>query len=156
MNDMMSSRQHEPNQVTEFSQQYSTQHAYHETAYHNISAAIASPNVTHTQEVVPIDFSNQQKITKIFRKSVPVAPLIAFDGNPEQWLDLIGLFNATTYSTDISHLEKMTHLQLLVSGDAKSLIRGYGFYGLIYNKRLNAIMENDFGNPTKKVTSFFR
>ena len=52
MNDAMSSRQHEPNQVTEFSQQPSPQHAYQETAYQNLSAAIASPNVTHTQEAV--------------------------------------------------------------------------------------------------------
>ena len=49
--------------------------------------------------------------------------------NPEQWLDWIGLSNKTVDTTVMSYSEKLTDLQGLVSGDAKSLIRGYGCYG---------------------------
>ena len=77
---------------------------------------------------------------------------IVFDGNPKQWLDWMGFFSATIDTTDLSYSEKLTHLQRIVSGDAPSLIRGSGCYAFIYN----ACLENDFGNPTKIVTAFFR
>ena len=65
MNDTISSRQHEPNQVAQFSQQPSPQYGYQQTVYSNLSVAIAPPNVTHRQEAEPPDFSNQQKTSDI-------------------------------------------------------------------------------------------
>ena len=103
----------------------------------------------------PTDHNHHQTISKTFRKSVPIVKPFIFDGEPEQWLDWIGLFNATINSTDMTNSEKMTHLQKLVSGDAKSLIRGYGCNGAMYDAALQRL-ENDFGNPTKIVTSFLR
>ena len=61
MNDMLSSRQHQPNQIAQpiFSRQPSPQHEYQQTAYQNLPAVIAPDNVTHTQEAVLHDLSNQ-------------------------------------------------------------------------------------------------
>ena len=103
----------------------------------------------------PTDHNHHQTISKTFRKSVPIVKSFIFDGEPEQWLDWIGLFNATINSTDMTNSEKMTHLQKFVSGDAKSLIRGYGCNGAMYDAALQRL-EHDFGNPTKIVTSFLR
>ena len=50
--------------------------------------------------------------------------------------------------------EKMTHLQQIVAGEAKSLNRGYGCNGLMYNLALQCL-DKDFGSPTIIVTSFF-
>ena len=51
--------------------------------------------------------------------------------------------------------EKLTHLQKLVSGDAKSQIRGYGCNGSRYDPAIQP-MHSEFGNPTKIVTSFLK
>ena len=61
MNDMISSPQHGPNQVTQliFSQQLSPLHGFQQTAYQFLPAVFAPQNVTYTQEAVPPDFCNQ-------------------------------------------------------------------------------------------------
>ena len=129
------------------------QHAVHQHAAHqNQPTYFPIPTNLGT---APTDHNHHQTISKTFRKSVPIVKPFIFDGETEQGLDWIGLFNATVNSTDMTNSEKMTHLQKLVSGDAKSLIRGYGCNGAMYNAALQRL-ENDFGNPTKIVTSFLR
>ena len=133
MNDMISSRQHEPNQVTQpiFSQQPSLQHGYQQTVHQNLPAFVAF-KTCYTLGAVQLD-NNEQKISNILRKSVPIVKPFVFDGKPEQWLDWIGLFIATIDNTDLSHSEKVT--------------RRYGCKGLLYSSALQRL-ENDFGNPT--------
>ena len=117
-------------------------------------SSTCSPSTCSTS-TAPTDHNHHQTISKTFRKSVPIVKTFIFDGEPEQWLGWIGLFNATITSTDMTNSEKMTHLQKLVLGDAKSLIRGYGCNGAMYDAALQRL-ENDFGSPTKIFTSFLR
>ena len=115
--------------------------------------------------VQPIDMTRQHQqdhnshqqpqMSKTFRKSVPSIKPFVFSGNPESWLDWIGLYKATVHNTDMTDAEKLTHLQRLVSGDAKSIISGYGCNGLFYAAALDRL-EDEFGNATKIVTSFLR
>ena len=100
----------------------------------------------------------QPKISKTFRKSVPTVKPFNFDGDPEQWLDWIGTYNATIDNTNITNMsdsKKLIHLQRLVSGDAKSLIRGYGCNGSMYDSAIQRL-HSEFGNTTKIVTSFLK
>ena len=115
----------------------SHQHAAHQHAAHqNQPTYFPIPTNLGT---APTDHNYHQTISKTFRKSVPIVKPFILDGEPEQWLDWIGLFNATINSTDMTNSEKMAHLQKLVSGDAKSLIRGYGCYGAMYDAALQRL-----------------
>ena len=134
------------------------QHAVHQHAAHQHAAHQNQPTyfpIPTNLGTAPTDHNHHQTISKTSRKSVPIVKPFIFDGEPEQWLNWIGLFNTTINSTDMTNSEKMTHLQKLVSGDAKSLIRGYGCNGAMYDAALQ-LLENDLGNPTKIVTSFLR
>ena len=131
------------------------QHAVHQHAAHQHAAHQNQPTYFRFRPTL----EQHRQTTNIIKRSRRhsenhVKPFI-FDGEPEQWLDWIGLFNAIINSTDMTISEKMTHLQKLISGGAKSLIRGYGCNGAKYDAALQRL-ENDFGNPTKIVTSFLR
>ena len=118
-NDIISCRQHQPKQMTQpvFSQQSSSQHGYQHRSYQTLPAFIATQHVTPTQGAMQPDFSNQQNMSKTFRKSVPIVKPFDFDRNPQHWLDWIGLFNTTIKNTDMSQSEKLTHLHQLVFED---------------------------------------
>ena len=80
---------------------------------------------THSQQFIT---------TPISSGTLPTLKLDTFNGNPLTWTDWIQLFESVIDSRPLSTTEKMTHLQSLLTGQAKSLVEGYGCNGQCYHQ----------------------
>ena len=88
-----------------------------------------------------------------FEKSVPKLQATKIDGNPLDWMKWFSTFPATIDRSPMSLSKKMINLQSLLTGEAKSLIDGYGCNGSLYVPALNCLEEH-FGNPNRIVNAF--
>ena len=88
-----------------------------------------------------------------FQKSVPKLQATKLDGNTLEWMKWLSICQATIDRLPMSLSEKMIHLQSLLSGEATSLIDGYGCNGSLYVPVLNRL-EKHFGNPKRIVNAF--
>ena len=74
---------------------------------------------------------------------LPKMRLNIFDGNPLEWPEWSSMFIATKDKRMIPDSEKMSHLKTLLTGKAKSVISGMGYFGQFYSAAWN-ILEKKF------------
>ena len=88
-----------------------------------------------------------------FQKSVPKLHADHFDGDPIRWMKWYSIFQATIDKVPMTSSEKITHLQSLLTGEAKALVDGYGCNGDLYASALHRLHEH-FENPKRIVNVF--
>ena len=93
-------------------------------------------------------FTNQ-----ISSGTLPTLKLDTFNGNSLTWTDWIQLFESVIDSKPLSTTEKMTHLKSLLTGQAKSLVKGYGCNGQCYHQAL-ADLKQKFGKASVIVNAY--
>ena len=86
------------------------------------------------------------------QRSLPKLKLREFDGNPLDWPEWSGMFQATVHNSPISRDEKMSHLKTLLTGKAKRAVNGMGFSGAMYDEAWKTL-ERKFGQPHHIVSS---
>ena len=84
-------------------------------------------------------YQNPISMSTCFQKSEPNLQATKFDGNPLDWMKWFSIFPAAIDRSPMSLSEKMIHLQSLLTGEAKSLIDGYGCNGSLYVPALNRL-----------------
>ena len=86
-----------------------------------------------------------------FSKSIPKVKLPQFSGNPLEWPQWFGLFQALVDSQQsLSSTEKMVHLQAAVTGLAQKSIAGFMYNPELYQEALNVLKER-FGRERDVV-----
>ena len=87
---------------------------------------------------------------------LPPVQIPKFDGDPHAFHDWINIFKASVHDNrSVSHTQRITYLQNIVSGKAKDLNRGYSCYPAFNNVAL-AELESRFGSPQDVVTAYIR
>ena len=64
-----------------------------------------------------------------FQKSVPKLHAETFNGDPMKWIKWYSIFKATIDQSPMSSADKIIHLKLLLSGEAKAIVDGYDCNG---------------------------
>ena len=87
----------------------------------------------------------------VFSKSIPKVKLPQFNGNPLEWSQWFGLFQALVDSQpNLSNTEKMVHLQAAVTGLAQKTIAGFLYNPELYQEAL-AVLKERFGRERDVV-----
>ena len=77
---------------------------------------------------------------------LPELNLEVFDGEPLNWYEWFGQFQATVDSAMLTDDEKLKYLKTHVKDKAKSAIAEYGYSGVLYKDAL-ATLQRKFGQP---------
>ena len=77
---------------------------------------------------------------------LPELNLEVFDGEPLNWFEWFGQFQATVDSAMLTDDEKLKYLKTHVKDKAKSAIAEYGYSGVLYKDAL-ATLQRKFGQP---------
>ena len=77
---------------------------------------------------------------------LPELNLEVFDGEPLNWYEWFGQFQATVDSAMLTDDEKLKYLKTHVKDKAKSTIAEYGYSGVLYKDAL-ATLQRKFGQP---------
>ena len=124
-----------------------TRNLFDQTTFPQHQASFGLANCqdhTHRQQFIT---------TPISSGTLPTLKLDTFNGNPLTWTDWIQLFESVIDSRPLSTTEKMTHLQSLLTGQAKSLVKGYGCNGQCYHQAL-ADLKKKYGKSSVIVNAY--
>ena len=101
------------------------------------------------------DHAHRQQFinTPISSGTFPTLKLDTFNGNPLTWKDWIPLFESVIDSRPLSTTEKMTHLQSLLTGQAKSLVKGYCCNDQCYHQALTDLKKR-YDNSSVIVNAY--
>ena len=77
---------------------------------------------------------------------LPEWELAQFDGNPLNWHEWFGQFTSTVDSAVLTDDTKLSYLQTLVTGTAKTAIAEFFYSGVLYKEAL-ATLQRKFGQP---------
>ena len=80
------------------------------------------------------------------KDDLPEWKLAQFDGNPLNWHEWFGQFKSTVDSAVLTDDTKLTYLQTLVTGKAKTAIAEFSFSGVMYKDAL-VTLQRKFGQP---------
>ena len=72
--------------------------------------------------------------------------LAQYDGNPLLWHECFGQFKSTVDSSVLTDDTKLTYLNTLVKGKAKTAIAEFSYRGVMYKDAL-ATLQRKFGQP---------
>ena len=124
-----------------------TRNLFDQTTFPQHQASFGLANCqdhTHRQQFIT---------TPISSGTLPTLKLDTFNGNLLTWTDWIQLFESVIDSRPLSTTEKMTHLQSLLTGQAKSLVKGYGCNGQCYHQAL-ADLKKKYGKSSVIVNAY--
>ena len=118
-----------------------------------VSQRILHHEILFTLHLALLHIRTQSPCPLVSKNLCPSCKQQKFDGNPLNWMKWFSIFQATIGCSPISLSEKMIYHQLLLTGEAKHLIDGYGCNGSLYIPALNRLEEH-FENPNRIVTAF--
>ena len=96
----------------------------------------------------------QQFITTLISSgTLPTLKLDTFNGNSLTWTDWIPLFESVIDSRPLSNTENIKHLQSILTGPAKSLVKGYGCNGKCYHQPL-ADLKKKYGKASVILNAY--
>ena len=102
---------------------------------------------------MPFASIHNVSMSTCFQKSVPKLHADHFDDDPVSWMKWYSIFQATNDRAPMTPSEKMIHLHLLFTGEAKALVDGYGCSCDVYTLALHRLQEH-FGNPKRILIPF--
>ena len=78
--------------------------------------------------------------------SLPKINLLLFHGDPCEWPNWYGMFNALVHDQRLTKTQKMSYLKASVRGSVDKAIAGMFFTGTMYEEAINGLTHR-FGNP---------
>ena len=143
------------NQPTTFQNTETSNFSFHASATRNLSDQTTFPQHQASFGLANCwDHTHRQQFitTPISSGPLPTLKLDTFNGNPLTWTDCIQLFESVIDSRPLSTTEK-THLQSLLTEQAKSLVKGYGCNGQCYHQALDDLKKK-YGKSSVIVNAY--